>query len=112
MRAVAALVVSIVLVGLPLAAQTEQERRGEISGLIEVRLRSSLPVELTADTITVIGDVLRLKGQVKFAFDDTWISAEEATLNRAANKVTLIGNVAAHLGRELTPKNLPRIDFR
>lgn len=103
---------AVVVITAPIAAQTEGERRAETAALVEARLRASLPLELSADTITLTGNVVRLVGHARVTFDDTWISAEEMSLNQMTGQVAITGNLFVHLGRALTPKDLPRIQFR
>jgi lipopolysaccharide assembly outer membrane protein LptD (OstA) len=97
-----------------IAQTTERDQRARTTAFIERRLAAQQPVELAADTITLIGDVLRLKGHVKLVCgSDTFITAEEVTIDRSRNRVELIGNVHASWGRSSGMiGDSPRIQYR
>jgi hypothetical protein len=94
--------------------QTQQESRARITAVIERGLQSNQRVRLAADRITLTGVVLRLIGKVRITLGtDTLIQADEATLDRGAHTVELVGNVRASLGPSvLPPFPRPRIDYR
>ena len=82
--------------------------------MIERRLEGRQPLDLSADAITLEGDVLHLKGSVRIVMGpDTFVRADEATFDRAAKRVRLIGNVWASLGPSSSaPRPKPRVDYR
>ena len=92
------------------AGQATDDRRSATERLVQSWLASSEPVHLSADATTLIGDRLRLEGSVRIRFaDGQFVLADEAVIDRGAGRVTLIGNVRAHLRGGGSP---PRIDFR
>src|SRR5215204_5134076 len=99
--AILTVILGSALLSVPLVARqtTEQQVRARFVALIEARLKSGQQVEIRAETITLTGDVLRLKGHAWIWFDDTSFMAEEATINRATQRVQLFGNTQGHLGR-------------
>ena len=93
-------------------AQTRNRR--DIEAIIESRLKSQEPISVSAETITVTGDVLSLKGKVALRFGgDTIVRADEAEVNPTTHAVQLLGNVRATLGRSARPApEIPPVMFR
>jgi hypothetical protein len=68
---------------------------------------------LSAETITLTGDVLRLSGGAMVRFDDTSIRAAEIVVNQVTKDVEFRGRVMAFLGAGVVDgRDLPRIEFR
>jgi len=113
-RYVPAFLLCSLLLAPILTAQTrEQDRRAQIATVIERRLRTQQPIDLAADSITVTGTLLHLKGHARVVWlPDTVILAEEVKID--AGTVELIGNVNASLGRSsgVPVPTLPKIDYR
>jgi hypothetical protein len=88
--------------------------RTQATAVIEQRLKAQQPVKLSADSITLNGTVLELKGHVRIVLlPDTLIRAEEARVN--GSTVELIGDVNAVFGPSSGvphPFPPPRIEFR
>ena len=110
--------VLVALLAPPTAmAQTPAaDRRAELARVIERRIEARQPLDVSADAITIEGDVLRLKGNVRIVIGpDTFVRTEEAAFDRAAKRVQLIGNVWASLGPSagiaLRNRN-PRVEYR
>jgi hypothetical protein len=81
-----------------------------LSAMIEARMESQKPVRLSADSITLTGDTLRLLGHARVSWDDTLIRAEEIALNQTSKHVDFVGDVNA-LIHDATLK-APRVEFR
>ena len=113
-RYVPAFLLCSLLLAPILTAQTrEQDRRAQIATVIERRLRTQQPIDLAADSITVTGTLLHLKGHARIVWlPDTVIRAEEVKID--AGKVELVGDLNATLGSSsgagLPPP--PKIDYR
>jgi hypothetical protein len=56
---------------------------------------------LSAETITLTGDTLRLVARATVRFDDTTIRFEEIVLNQSSKRIEFLGN-----------SRVPKIDFR
>jgi hypothetical protein len=81
------------------AQPTEQRLRASIVSLIEGRLQAQQELDVIADSVVLTGKVLHLKGHVRLVCgSDTFVLAEEATIEAAAAKVELIGNVSIFRG--------------
>ena len=114
LRACVILVCAIVLAAASLSGQTASSSRARIEAVITRSLQASRPVGLSADTITLTGDVLHLNGRVRIVIrPDTLIQADDTTLDRGNRTVELKGNVRASLGPS-SGVQLPdiRIDYR
>ena len=98
-------------VAVPLLAQDGSARALGLEQLVEARLTAGEPVHLTADTTTLVGDTLRLEGNVRIRLaDGQFILADAATIDRAAHHVTITGDVRAHL--KATGRSPVRIEPR
>jgi hypothetical protein len=96
-----------------IAQTTEPERRAQFATAIERRLQAQQEIDLGADSITLTGRLLHLKGHARVIWlPDTVIRAEEIKID--GGSVELIGNVNASLGRSsgvpLPP--IPKVDYR
>src|SRR3954452_24847317 len=81
------------------AQPTEQGRRASIVSLVEGRLEAQQELDVIADSIVLTGRVLHLKGHVRIVCgSDTFVVAEEATIDGAVAEVKLIGNVSIFRG--------------
>ena len=117
-----------VIVGIALLASssaTAQKDRSEINArlaaLIRARIESQQPLQLSAETITLTGDTLRLAGRAWIRFNDVGapaspargasIQAEEIVVNPVTKRIDLLGTVRAFLGPDVAPP-APRIEFR
>jgi lipopolysaccharide assembly outer membrane protein LptD (OstA) len=98
---IVATALAVLLVTIAFAADQEREnsaaarRREDIAAVIQARVNSQQPVKLSAERITLAGDVLTLAGRVRIRFDDTFIVTDEARFNQEAKRVELIGSVRA-----------------
>jgi len=82
-----------------------------LTALIRARIESQQPVQLSAETITLTGDTLRLAGRALIRFSDTSVRAEEIVVNPVTKRIDLLGTVNAFLGSDVAPP-APRIEFR
>jgi len=108
--------VALLAPAAPMAQTSAADRRAELVRAIERRIEARQPLDVSADAITIEGDVLRLKGNVRIVIGpDTFVRTEEAAFDRAAKRVQLIGNVWASLGPSagiaLRNRN-PRVEYR
>ena len=107
------LLCGILLAPILTAQGPEQDRRAQIAAAIERRLQAQQAMDLGADSITLTGKLLHLKGHARVVWlPDTVILAEEVKID--AGTVELIGNVNASLGRSsgVPVPALPKIDYR
>ncbi len=112
-----ALILGIVL--LAISSVTAQKDRSEMNArlttLIRARIESQQPVQLSAETIALTGDTLRLAGRARIRFNDTSIRAEEIVVNPVTKRIDLLGTVNAFLGSDVVSDFVPpapRIEFR
>jgi hypothetical protein len=114
MRHAALLLLMVILLVTGVVAQSPgSNRRAEIAAAVERRLQSQQPVELSADSITLTGKLLSLKGHVRVVWlPDTVIRAEEVRISEGT--VELIGDVNASFGRSsgVPLPRPPQIEFR
>ena len=109
--------VLVALLAPPTAmAQTPAaDRRAELARVIERRIEARQPLDVSADAITIEGDILRLKGNVRIALGpDTFVRTEEAAFDRAAKRVQLIdawASLGPSAGIALRNRN-PRVEYR
>jgi hypothetical protein len=109
----ASLLCGLVLAPILTAQTTEPDRRAQFATAIERRLQGQQEMDLGADSITLTGTLLHLKGHARIIWlPDTVIRAEEIKID--AGTVELIGNVNASLGSSSgvplpTP---PKIQYR
>lgn len=89
-----------------------QDRRACFATLIQARIESRQPIRLSAETVTLTGDTLRLTGRAWVRFNDTSIRAEEVVLHQTTKRIDLVGNVNAFLGSGSNCGRPPRIEFR
>ena len=113
-RACVFAVCTATLVVVSLAAQTEPDARARVEGVVAGSQQAWRPIRLSADTITLTGDVLRLNGTVRIVIrPDTLTQADEVALDRGNRTADLIGKVRASLGPSAgVPLARPRIDYR
>ena len=101
---------------MPAAQTPAPDRRTEIARTIERRIEARQPFDLSADTITIEGDVVRLKGHVRIVLGpDMFVRTDEATFDRAARRVQLIGNVWVSRGASpgaALPRPAPGPEYR
>jgi lipopolysaccharide assembly outer membrane protein LptD (OstA) len=84
----------LVVLVTPIGAQdTAAQLRAGFEARIEQRLRSNVAMRLAADSITLTGETLSLSGNVRIRFERIIVIADQATIDRAARRVTLGGNV-------------------
>ena len=118
----------VVVVGLALVAPSSaiaqrdrSEMNAQLVALLRARIESQQPMQLSADTITLTGDTLRLAGRAWIRFNEAAaaasplggasIRAEEIVVNPVTKKIELSGKVDAFLGSDVAPA-APRIEFR
>jgi lipopolysaccharide assembly outer membrane protein LptD (OstA) len=93
------------------AAQTRQEANARLVSIIEGHLRAGDRVSMTAQTITLAGDTLRLAGNAWVRFGDGTVKADEIVIDQATKSVDLRGSVRSILGsgatQGLQPPNPP-----
>ena len=108
-----AVILGIALLAISSAtAQNDRlEGKARLTALIQARIESQQPVRLSAETITLTGETLRLAGRPMIRFNDSSIRAEEIVVNPVTKRIDLIGNVNAFLGSDVAPR-VPPIDFR
>jgi hypothetical protein len=112
MRHFSFVLLSGLTIGPILTAQTPNPR-AQFATAIERRLQAQQEMDLGADSITLTGTLLHLKGHARIIWlPDTVIRAEEIKID--AGTVELIGNVNASLGSSSgvplpTP---PKIQYR
>jgi lipopolysaccharide assembly outer membrane protein LptD (OstA) len=93
------------------AQKNSSEMNAQLTALIRARIESQQPMRLSAETITLTGDTLRLAGRALIRFNDTSIRAEEIVINPVMKRVDLLGNVNAFLGSDVALP-VPPIEFR
>jgi len=128
MRRAVSVAVSLGIALLATSSATAQKDRSEMNArlaeLIRARIESRQPVRLSAETVTLTGDTLRLAGRALIQFKDTgrlnapdnpdaWTSirAEEIVVNQVTKRIDLVGTVQAFLASDAAPP-APRIEFR
>jgi hypothetical protein len=113
-RYIALTLFSMVILGGVLVGQTpDQNRRAQLASAVERRLEAQQPLDLSADSITLTGGSLRLKGHAHIVWlPDTSIVVEEVTID--GSRVQLIGDINASLGRSsgVPLPSPPTVDFR
>ena len=92
---VAAASVAVAAGSHTVAQSGREETKLCLAALIQARVESRQPVRLSARTITLTGDTLRLSGRARIWFDDVSILADEAAFDRTAKRIDLDGNVNA-----------------
>ena len=115
MRKAVSVAVVLGIALLAISSATAQNDRSEgkarLTALIQARIEAQQPVRLSAETITLTGDTLRLAGRAMIRFNDTSIRAEEIVVNQVTKRIDLNGNVTAFLGSGVASP-VPPIDFR
>jgi len=94
------------------AQGSRTEMNACFTSVMRTRIESQRPMQLSAETITLTGDTLRLTGRAWVRFNDTSIQAEEVVLNQATKRIDLAGNVNASFGSASPCARPPRVEFR
>jgi len=100
----------LMLTAVPRAQFSAGEVHERTAALIQQRLDRQRPMRVSADTITVAGDELRLSGHVRLWFDDMALFTDEAIVHRDRNEVEWSGNTRINLPRDA--QAVPRMEFR
>jgi lipopolysaccharide assembly outer membrane protein LptD (OstA) len=80
---------------VPSPAQTRSEC---VATLIQARLAAQKPVRLSAQNVSLTGDMLRLTGHAKVWFDATTVQADEIVINQSSKRVEIKGLRNVYLG--------------
>ena len=108
----AALGIGVLAVSYATAQGSRQEMNACLAEMVQRRIQSQQPVQLSAETITLTGDTLRLSGRAWIRFNDTSIRADEAVINQATKRLELAGSVNTFLGSASDCAAPPRLEFR
>ena len=100
----------LMLTAAPQAQFSASGMHDRTAALIRQRLDRQRPMRVSADTMTLVGDELRLSGHVRIWFDDMALFTEEAIVHRDTNEVEWSGNTRINLPRDAQP--VPRMEFR
>lgn len=100
----------LMLTAAPQAQVSPSEVHDRTAALIQQRLDRHRPMRVSADTMTLVGDELRLAGHVRIWFDDMALFTDEAVVHRDTNQVEWSGNTRINLPRDAQP--VPRMEFR
>ena len=95
-----------------LAQDNAAGRHRCLEELIQAKLQAQQPVRLSATTVTLTGDTLRLAGRATVRFDDTTIRFEEIVLNQSSKRITFVGNGTVFNAVPPCAGELPKIEFR
>jgi lipopolysaccharide assembly outer membrane protein LptD (OstA) len=95
-----------------MAQRGGSEVTARLIAVIRDRLDRQQPLRLSAGSITLSGETLRLTGRAMIRFDDTSIRAEEIVLNPTTKQIELLGNVDTFLGADVVPEAAPAVPRR
>jgi lipopolysaccharide assembly outer membrane protein LptD (OstA) len=104
--------VGVLAVSYATAQGSRQEMNSCLAEMVQRRIQSQQPVQLSAETITLAGDTLRLSGRAWIRFNDTSIRSDEAVFNQATKRLELVGSVNTFLGSASDCAAVPRLEFR
>jgi hypothetical protein len=102
---------ALVLTGAAQGQDIAREMHDRTEALIQQRLDRHRPMRVSADTLTLVGDELRLAGHVRIWFDDMALFTDQAVVHRDTHRVEWSGNTRINLPRDAQPPT-PRIEFR
>lgn len=116
LTAVVALINGLVAVS-PISAQSSARPWNDcLATEIQDRLVSQHPVRLSADSITLAGNTLRLSGKASVRYDRTTIRAEEIIIDQSSKRVefTRVRQIDLGSGSRCAPPPSapPKIEFR
>ena len=110
---VAALSLSLATMPAASAQDSADAQHSCLKMWIRARLSAQQPVRLSAETVTLTGDTLRMAGRATVRFDDTTIRFEEIVLNQSSKRIEFLGNgTVFHGAGSPCAGSLPKIKFR